>query len=622
MLKKFLIGTVVALALLVGVTASAAYDFGPTTLRVGSSGQYVMNVQTVVGATADGAFGNMTKAKVMAWQASHGLVADGVVGPATKNAMNAGSYSDGVTVYPAGCTSAVGYSTTTGLSCATTTTYPAGCTSAMGYSSTTGAKCDGGSVTTGPLTGGAGELIYASTTSGLESNVKEGATEKVLASKVEADGSDIAFSSVKVSFENNSGNGSTRLNKYIEKVSVMLGSAEVGSADADDFSKDGDVYTKSIALSGAVVKEGDAENLYVAVSVLNTVDEDTASFYGIIEQVRWMDATGVIFSDTDSDGSDFGTGAAENFGFDAASADDDIDIKSSSTDPDASTLLVDANDTSEEHLIGVFKLDVDEDSSDILVSEFPILVTFTASGNTTDDANADDAGDVIDELRVTVDGKDYTATLEDSEVTNGAGRAVYLVDDEFTVASGDVVDVKIYATFTEQDSNYGSGQVISVSTDEDVTENTPDYSWSAEGEDELDVDGTFSGKDMTLSTTSAIVSGITWEALEGGAGIELTFKVEAEEDSVDVTLAALQAADTVTTTGTVAAPTLSKVSGSATDNGGNSWTIEDGDNATFSLVYTNTGANGTNVRVIMSSIAGQNVPDDKEVSPLVVRNVN
>ena len=38
MLKKFLIGTFVALALLVSTTAFAAYDFGPSTLNVGSKG--------------------------------------------------------------------------------------------------------------------------------------------------------------------------------------------------------------------------------------------------------------------------------------------------------------------------------------------------------------------------------------------------------------------------------------------------------------------------------------------------------------------------------------------------------------------------------------------------------
>ena len=67
MLKKFLIGSFVALALLVSATASAAMDFGPTTLKVGSMGQYVKTLQTFVGAIPDGNFGPATKAKVATW---------------------------------------------------------------------------------------------------------------------------------------------------------------------------------------------------------------------------------------------------------------------------------------------------------------------------------------------------------------------------------------------------------------------------------------------------------------------------------------------------------------------------------------------------------------------------
>ena len=78
---KFLVGT---LAVVAFSYASAAMDFGSTTLRVGSKGEAVKAVQTCVGATADGSFGPMTKAKVMAWQSSMGLTADGVFGPMSK----------------------------------------------------------------------------------------------------------------------------------------------------------------------------------------------------------------------------------------------------------------------------------------------------------------------------------------------------------------------------------------------------------------------------------------------------------------------------------------------------------------------------------------------------------
>lgn len=82
-------------------TPGSSLDFGTATLRVGSSGQYVKNLQTLVGAVSDGAFGPNTKAKVMAWQAANGLVADGVFGPASRaKAMGGSAYVPGTPATP------------------------------------------------------------------------------------------------------------------------------------------------------------------------------------------------------------------------------------------------------------------------------------------------------------------------------------------------------------------------------------------------------------------------------------------------------------------------------------------------------------------------------------------
>jgi peptidoglycan hydrolase-like protein with peptidoglycan-binding domain len=47
------------------------------------------------------------------------------------------------TNYIAGCTSALGFSVTTGMSCSTKVTFPNGCTSSTGFSTTTGMSCSG-----------------------------------------------------------------------------------------------------------------------------------------------------------------------------------------------------------------------------------------------------------------------------------------------------------------------------------------------------------------------------------------------------------------------------------------------------------------------------------------------
>ena len=154
-----MVAVAIVVAFAMFATTALAYTHS-VTLRQGSSGAQVMSLQQALGGlVADGAFGPLTKAAVMAYQASHGLVADGVVGPLT-GASIGGAVSGN---FPAGCTSAAGYSPTTGVKCDSGPSMglPAGCSSTSGYSVTTGVKCDsstsGGGAGSG-LTGGAGSI--------------------------------------------------------------------------------------------------------------------------------------------------------------------------------------------------------------------------------------------------------------------------------------------------------------------------------------------------------------------------------------------------------------------------------------------------------------------------------
>lgn len=67
-----------------------------TTLKVGSTGAWVKEVQRMLGITQDGIFGSETHNAVASFQAAHGLAVDGVVGAKTFAALRAsdpGSYS-------------------------------------------------------------------------------------------------------------------------------------------------------------------------------------------------------------------------------------------------------------------------------------------------------------------------------------------------------------------------------------------------------------------------------------------------------------------------------------------------------------------------------------------------
>lgn len=161
--SKFLLGVVTIAVMFVGVvaisagTASAETCSITSTLRQGSKGDQVKCLQTAVGVTADGKFGPMTKAAVVAWQEAAGLVADGIFGSKSRAVLVAGGSVSG-SFAPEGCTSASGFSPVTGGACyavssGTVTTLPTGCTSTSGYSPTTGTKCDSTGGTVVPATG-------------------------------------------------------------------------------------------------------------------------------------------------------------------------------------------------------------------------------------------------------------------------------------------------------------------------------------------------------------------------------------------------------------------------------------------------------------------------------------
>lgn len=76
-------------------THSGPYNFGTTTLRNGSTGEAVKELQRFLNAelclslVVDGMLGPKTITVIKKWQAAHNLVADGLVGPLTKVKMNA-----------------------------------------------------------------------------------------------------------------------------------------------------------------------------------------------------------------------------------------------------------------------------------------------------------------------------------------------------------------------------------------------------------------------------------------------------------------------------------------------------------------------------------------------------
>ena len=457
---------------------SAATCSITSTLRLGSTGAEVVCLQQSLGGlTADGKFGPATQAAVIAWQTNENLTADGVFGPRSNAAWMANQGNVGV--FPAGCTSAVGYSTTvgglrcdsgvsnlppgcqagdlfsrtSGVSCTALTNLPAGCTSTAGYSPTTGVRCDGTVTPTptpaGPLAGTDGTIADMNTLSQYSAE-EVGAGQKdikVLGVEIEAskDG-DIGINSIKVRFDSN-GNAaadSDRIEDYLKSISIWQGGTKVGSADTSEFTKvSTGLYTKVVTLSDSVVRAGATEKFYVsvdAVSNLDSGDIDSDSWTIALDNVRYVDGSGVVTTETaqipaDMDWDAAADGISLTFASFSSAADTELKISTNSTPGSQVIKVSTTNDTNNVTLLkGKFVLD---GTSDVWLDELPITLTTT--------------GDSVDALASSITlvlgDKTYTESLGANCTTScalGTANPVVTFDNlDYTITAGDTVNFTV-----------------------------------------------------------------------------------------------------------------------------------------------------------------------------------
>lgn len=617
---------IVAVMLVAGaLTANAAY-MHTVTLKQGSTGPQVVSLQaTLGGLVTDGSFGPMTKAAVMAFQTSKGLTADGVVGPMTGAALS-GVMTGGS--YPAGCSSTSGYSTTTGMPCSGGTTLPAGCSSTAGYSSTTGAKCDGSTTgtTTSPLTGGAGSITVDNLSTYSSEEVGEGESNvKVLAFTVEADDeSDVDLSSVKVEFVESGATSSENLDDYADSVSVWMGSTKVGEADVSTFSENSDVWTKSISLSGAVVRAGDKETLTVAVSALDNLDSgdiDSDAWAVDVLNVRFEDADGVVTTeDTDGDTLD------QSFDFTDFATSADVELKAALNDSDDEINLAhvidvdDSDDTNDEPLLS-FTLEAAGDS-DIHLTQLPVLLTVVGPTN---------VDDMITNITLW-HGNDEIAS--DSVGSAVGGTEVYTFEDlDVDIAAGDKEEFMVKVDLKSTgDVDLDNGDTIKAELDgtrvdlieaedeqgEDV--GTGDLTGTALGEASAVYDTGITATFSSASETTTFSGDAAGE--EDIAQFKVTFKVSSfdgdmridrscEEAGAD---AAGQGIEYTLTGDDNDAPACSFTSSSTdSEDTSDTFEVDEGTTRTFTLTVSATGdddASGDFISVAISSINWGTATDD------------
>lgn len=518
-------------------TTTSSYTF-TRDLTIGSTGADVTALQNwlvgrgyTIPAGATGYFGNQTKAALASYQSAKGIVPPvGYFGPITRGSVSSLADSTGGTI-----------TTTTGG----TVICPAGYT------------CTSDTTTSTTLSGGAGDVTVTERSSGVKDEVQEGEEDvKVLGFEVEAEDSDIRVTSVKVEFEH-SGSGSSRLDRYVDEVSIMFGDKVVGSADADDFSEDSDVYSRNIPVSGVVIKDGDKERFYVAVNSVNNVDSnDLGEDWDVTyDQMRFEDGDGAVLTDST-------TGITETFTFEDLSSSGDIELKVSEDNDDinnAHTVKID--DSSDTNDVEILSFTIEADGSDLSLNS--IGNSSAGGGGIAIVSSGAGVTEIANDFRLMMGDEEVGTVRIDRDNDGGSdgfasttGTTVWVTildldDDDVVIEKGDTVEFTLVADINDIDGAFTSGDYF-----DSVTLDSSDVHAEDENGDAVtDLTGSASSDDIKFQstgiqvkvtstptpTTNNTVTPDTSSDIQGA--FEMEFEVTAFEDTSWIALTAASSTD-------------------------------------------------------------------------------
>ncbi len=209
--------------------------------------------------------------------------------------------------------------------------------------------------------------------------------------------------------------------------------AEASASDEDDYLDEDD---GSIRFSGLDIVAMEDEDLDITIGVTlqdNLDSGDRGTFTVGLDSVRYFDADGV--AETDSATGDLGS--TVNFEIVEAGADDELIVKTSSNDPESTTLQLEDDARSDWMHVFSFDLDTDDSTNDITVDELVTTVTLSSStyAAIVDDAELEIDGTTVDKVTVT------------GTSTNTATLTFDSSDDNIVIEAGERVEVKLMLKF-------------------------------------------------------------------------------------------------------------------------------------------------------------------------------
>jgi hypothetical protein len=457
-------------------SGTCSYTF-TRSLSQGSTGADVMNLQKFLNMSSD--------TMVAASGAGSAGMETSYYGPATAAAVSKfqTKYSADILV-PSGLTSPTGY-----FGPATMAKANALC--AAGGST-------GGTGSTGGLKGGAGTLDEVQFISALNNEeVGEGQEDVDVAGlEITPDNSDIAITAVKLTFDHAEGSevsgSATRLSKYADEVSLWLDGEEVARLDADDFTKDSTgVYSKTVSVENAVIRDGDKGELVVAVSGVSNLDSgDVEEEWGVkFANVRYQDAQGAYTTDSSTGNlNTYRTFSFEDF---ATSAAMEFKVRSGDTDVNnARTIAVSSTTKTSDVKALSFKVEIDGDS-DMNLDEMTVDATTT---NAT-------LINVVSAAYLYMDGD----RVGSESITSGFSSAAEITfnDLDLDLEAGETYEFEVRVDLLKATGDFASGTTLDVDVSSADVDNTSKWVLEDENGDTVaaaDRSGSASADAHTLVT--------------------------------------------------------------------------------------------------------------------------
>ncbi len=440
----------------------------------------------------------------------------------------------------------------------------------------------GGPVTTpstpgSSLSGGEASLEDLKAQDGADDQVEEGSTAEVADFEFDVEDGDVRIERLDLTFDAANGNDEDEPWKAFETVRILDENgdeiAEENVSDEKDWLDNDGPYVFRFTGLNYVIREGDTGKLTVEVEaqngVLDSGNTDSWTLFIDEDGLRGIDGAGLDqYLGDDS----------ETVTFDLVEEGDgeELRVRTSTDDPDASTLQVNDDKRSEWYTIFAFELEAKD--NDIELDQLPITLT----------TDTDNVQNVLDDAELVIDGK----TFGDYTLTNGnstTGTLTFDIDGDATIDEGDRAEVELRVRFKSANgTNYDAGETVEASVTGSAIE--------AEGADDLTATGNASGDTHTLQVrgidgTRANRSAVTTVVDGSDDYATYTMQVEVTAFDGDVYIPTI-GADAFTyqienaSNGAIvsgATATSSTVSSSARTSG-NYYVVRDGDSETFTFM--------------------------------------